>query len=189
MQNNQMKSLNQLIRELLLHIGEDPEREGLKDTPRRVAEMYGELFSSLIQPPPKIRVFKNEEKYSQLIVESDISYFSCCEHHLVPFFGVVHIGYIPHKHYVGLSKLARVVDYYAHKPQIQERMTHEIAEYLFKTIKPEGVIVVVEAEHLCLSMRGIKKPRHNTITSCILPDPEQFPKDEFFQILKMRRIR
>jgi len=175
------------VKKILENIGEDINREGLKDTPKRVAKMYGEIFSSLNQKPPDITVFKNVEKYNQLLAETDLEFYSCCEHHLVPFFGVAHVGYIPNKHYIGLSKIARIVDYYARKPQVQERLTHEIAKDLFKRLKPIGVIVVIEATHLCMSMRGIKKPHHSTMTSCILPDPGKFPRTEFFDLLKARR--
>ena len=170
------------IKEILKLIGENPEREGLLETPKRVAKMYEEIFSGLKKEnEPKITIFKNTEKYDEMICETNIEFYSVCEHHLVPFFGRIHIGYIPDKYYVGLSKLARIADYYARRPQVQERLTCQIADWVKNKLKPLGVIVVIEAEHLCMSMRGIKKPRHKTITSAIRGNID---KNEFFEVLK-----
>jgi GTP cyclohydrolase IA len=180
-QNRQLIATH--VREILRLIGEDPDREGLLETPKRVSRMYQEIFSGLRNgTEPKVTIFKNEESYNELVCETNIHFYSVCEHHLVPFFGVVHMGYIPKKkgYYVGLSKLARIVDFYASRPQVQERLTCQIANWINQKLKPEGCIVVMEAEHLCLSMRGIKKPKHKTITSAIRGDID---KREFFDIL------
>ena len=174
------------VRAILKLAGEDPDREGLLETPMRVAKMYEEIYGGLdAANEPKITVFKNTEKYDEMIAECNIEFHSVCEHHLVPFFGVVHIGYIPDKHYVGLSKMARIVDYYAHRPQVQERLTGQVADWMAGKLKPKGVIVVVEAEHLCMSMRGVKKPRHLTVTSALRGVARRSPhsKQEFFAIL------
>ena len=177
------------VREILKWCGENPDREGLKDTPRRVAKMYAEIFSGLDNAnEPKVTLFKNAEHYDEMVIETNVEFFSSCEHHLVPFFGRVHIGYIPKPNgkYVGLSKLARIVDYYAHRPQVQERLTCQIADWIEKNLNPLGVIVVVEAEHLCMSMRGVKKPRHQTVTSALRGVMRKNPhaKGEFLALLK-----
>jgi GTP cyclohydrolase I len=177
------------VRAILSLVGEDPNREGLLDTPNRVAKMYEELFSGLDKSTePKVTLFKNTEHYDEMICETNLEFFSHCEHHLVPFFGKVHIGYIPKKdgYYVGLSKLARIVDYFAHRPQVQERLTCQVADWIMKTLKPVGCIVVVEAEHMCMSMRGVKKPRHLTTTSALrgAMRGDAGVKAEFFSILR-----
>ncbi len=172
----------ELVRQLLIEIGENAEREGLKETPARVIRMYKEIFAGLMTQPPDLKVFTNEEGFDQLIVEKDIPFYSCCEHHLVPFFGKAHIGYLPNKHYLGLSKLARLVDYFAKRPQIQERLTMQVANYLYEHLRPNGVIVVIEAEHLCVGMRGIKKPRVMSVTSALKGDID---KAEFLDLLNI----
>jgi GTP cyclohydrolase I len=171
------------VKAILKLSGEDPNRDGLKDTPSRVAKMYQELFSSIGKEPPEMTTFINEG-YDEMICETDIHFSSVCEHHLLPFIGKVHIAYLPKKKIVGLSKLARVVDYYSHKPQVQERMTQEIMDYLHKTLQPHGLIVMVEAEHLCMSIRGIKKPRHNTVTTAL---KGSIDKNEFLKTLQFTR--
>ncbi len=150
-------------------IGEDPKREGLVDTPSRVAEMYAELFAGLKVDPKEELSVGFELGHREMVIVKDIPFYSMCEHHLLPFFGVVHIGYIPNGtgRIVGISKLARVVEAIARRPQIQERMTTEIADVILDGIKADGVAVVVQAEHLCMIMRGIKKPGSNVITSAI----------------------
>jgi GTP cyclohydrolase I len=150
-------------------IGEDPEREGLKDTPRRVAEMYAELFSGLGKDPREVLKVGYELGHREMVIVRDIPFYSMCEHHLLPFYGTVHIGYIPDAsgRVVGISKLARVVEIIARRPQIQERLTTEIADAILKGVEPDGVAVVVKAEHLCMVMRGIEKPGSNVITSAI----------------------
>lgn len=164
------------IRELLIAVGEDPDRSGLKDTPMRVARMYEEVFAGLRQDPNDILSTVFDIGHSELIVVRDIEMWSTCEHHLVPFFGTATVGYIPAKdgHVTGLSKLARLVDLYAKRPQVQERLTTQIADSLEEILKPMGTIVVVEAEHLCMAMRGVRKPGAKTVTSAVrgqLVDP------------------
>lgn len=150
-------------------IGEDPNRESLVDTPQRVAEMYAELFMGLGKDPREELTVGFEVGHRELVILRDIPFYSMCEHHLLPFFGVAHVGYIPNAEgrIVGISKLARVVEIVSRRPQLQERMTTEIAEAIVDAIKPDGVAVVVQAEHLCMIMRGIKKPGSNVITSAI----------------------
>ncbi|MCK4354687.1 MAG: GTP cyclohydrolase I FolE [Dehalococcoidia bacterium] len=150
-------------------IGEDPHRESIKDTPRRIAEMYAELFSGLDADPKTELAVGFEEGHRELVILRDIPFYSMCEHHLLPFYGVAHVGYIPGADgkVVGISKLARVVEIFARRPQLQERMTRQIADAIFDNIQPDGVAVVVRAEHLCMIMRGIKKSGTNVITSAI----------------------
>ncbi|MBD8607442.1 GTP cyclohydrolase I FolE [Aeromicrobium sp. CFBP 8757] len=164
------------IRELLLAIGEDPDRDGLKDTPQRVAKSYDELLAGLDQTAADVLNIEFEVGHEELVLVKDIELWSMCEHHLVPFFGVAHIGYIPAEggRVTGLSKLARLVDVYARRPQVQERLTTQIAESLVDILKPKGVIVVLEAEHLCMAMRGVRKGGAKTVTSAVrgqLRDP------------------
>lgn len=156
------------VRELLLAIGEDSEREGLLETPDRVARMYEEIFAGLHKnPKDEIKIFQ-ENDHQEMVVVKDIPLYSVCEHHLLPFVGVAHVVYIPHKGKVmGLSKLARIVDTVAKKPQLQERLTSEVADVINEGVGPIGVAVVVEAEHLCMTMRGIKKPGSKTVTSAL----------------------
>ncbi|MQA34775.1 GTP cyclohydrolase I FolE [Modestobacter roseus] len=157
------------VRELLLAIGEDPDRPGLVDTPARVARAYAEVFAGLDQDPYDVLATTFDEDHDELVLVKDIPMYSTCEHHLVPFHGVAHVGYIPGPdgRVTGLSKLARLVDVYARRPQVQERMTRQVADALFDVLKPQGVIVVVQAEHLCMSMRGIRKPGSSTTTSAV----------------------
>lgn len=164
------------IRELLIAIGEDPDREGLRDTPARVAKSYEELVAGLDQDPEEVLTAVFEVGHDELVLVKDIEMWSMCEHHLVPFFGVAHVGYIPTDggRVTGLSKLARVVDVFARRPQVQERLTTDIADALIKHLDPRGVIVVIEAEHLCMTMRGVRKGGAKTITSAVrgqLRDP------------------
>jgi GTP cyclohydrolase I len=157
------------IRELLIAVGEDPDRDGLKDTPRRVARSYAELLAGLDQDPAEVLSAVFDVGHDELVLVKDIELWSLCEHHLVPFGGVAHIGYIPEEggRVTGLSKLARLVDVFARRPQVQERMTTQIADALEETLKPRGVIVVIEAEHLCMTMRGVRKVGAKTITSAV----------------------
>ena len=150
-------------------IGEDPLREGLKDTPRRVAEMYAELFSGLDVDPKAELAVGFGEGYEEMVILKDIPFYSMCEHHLLPFYGMAHVGYIPSPggRVVGVSKLARVVEICARRPQLQERMTQQIADAIFEALQPAGVAVVIQAEHLCMVMRGIKKPGTTVITSSV----------------------
>jgi len=164
------------VREILLAIGEDPDREGLKETPGRVARSYAEIFAGMSQRPEDVLTTTFELGHDELILVRDIEVYSTCEHHLVPFHGVAHVGYIPGRdgRVTGLSKLARLVDVYARRPQVQERMTSQIADALLEHLKPLGVLVVIECEHLCMSMRGVRRPGSRTITSAVrgqLRDP------------------
>ncbi len=157
------------IRELLCAIGEDPDRDGLRDTPARVARAYHEMFSGLYIDPDSVLNTMFDEEHNELVIVKEIPMYSTCEHHLVSFHGVAHVGYIPGKHgrVTGLSKIARLVDLYAKRPQVQERLTSQIADALVKQLDPCGVIVVVEAEHLCMAMRGVRKPGAVTTTSAV----------------------
>jgi GTP cyclohydrolase I len=150
-------------------IGEDPLREGLMGTPERVSEMYAELFSGLDQDPKAELTMSFDEGHQEMIILRDIPFYSMCEHHLLPFYGVASVGYVPSPNgkVVGISKLARVVEILARRPQLQERMTREIADAIYEAIEPDGVAVIVKAEHLCMIMRGIKKPGTNVITSAV----------------------
>lgn len=157
------------VRELLIAVGEDPERPGLLDTPARVARSYKEIFAGLYSEPDDALNTTFDEGPQELVLVRDIPMFSTCEHHLVSFHGVAHVGYIPGKSgkVTGLSKLARVVDLYAKRPQVQERLTSQIADALMRKLDPRGAIVVIEAEHLCMAMRGIRKPGASTTTSAV----------------------
>ncbi len=157
------------IRELLIAVGEDPDRDGLIETPARVARMYAEIFGGMRLDPEDVLTTTFELAHDELVLVRDIEMWSSCEHHLVPFFGRAHVGYIPAQQgrITGLSKLARLVDVYARRPQVQERLTMQIADALEKILAPRGTIVVIEAEHLCMSMRGISKPGAKTVTSAV----------------------
>ncbi len=157
------------IRELLLAIGEDPNRDGLQDTPSRVARAYREMFAGLYTDPDSVLNTMFDEDHDEMVIVKEIPMYSTCEHHLVSFHGVAHVGYIPGKdgRITGLSKIARLVDLYAKRPQLQERLTSQIADALVKKLDPRGVIVVVEAEHLCMAMRGVRKPGAVTTTSAV----------------------
>jgi GTP cyclohydrolase I len=157
------------VRELLVAIGEDPERDGLVDTPQRVARALAEQFAGLRMAPEDVLTTTFDLGHDELVVVRDIQVYSTCEHHLVPFHGVAHVGYVPSTdgRITGLSKLARLVDVYAKRPQVQERLTTQVADALVRLLDPRGVIVVIECEHLCMSMRGIRKPGARTITSAV----------------------
>jgi GTP cyclohydrolase I len=157
------------VRELLLACGENPDREGLQDTPARVARAYLEMFGGLYTDPDEVLGKTFDEAHDELVLVTDIPMYSTCEHHLVPFHGVAHVGYIPNEQgkVTGLSKLARLVDLYAKRPQVQERLTTQVADAIENKLDPRGVIVVVEAEHLCMAMRGIRKPGARTTTSAV----------------------
>ena len=157
------------VRDLLLAIGEDPDRDGLRDTPGRVARAYAELLAGMRQRPADVLSTTFDAGHKELVLVRDIELWSMCEHHLVPFTGVAHIGYIPgdHGRITGLSKLARLVDVYGRRPQVQERLTTQVADALMEILEPQGAIVMIEAEHLCMTMRGVRKPGSKTITSAI----------------------
>ena len=161
--------IEKAVREILIAVGEDPDREGLQDTPQRVARSYAEVFAGLHQDPADILGTTFDINHEEMVLVKDIPFYSTCEHHLVPFHGTAHIGYIPsHEGKVtGLSKLARLVEIYARRPQVQERLTTQIVEALVKYLEPKGAIVVVECEHMCMSMRGVRKPGAKTVTSAV----------------------
>jgi len=162
------KKIEKAVREILQAIGEDPKRKDILDTPKRVAEMYEEIFSGLKQDPQKELEVLLDQKHDEIILLKNIPLYSCCEHHLLPFLGKAHIAYIPKGGRVtGLSKLARVVDILSKRPQVQERLTTQIAEIIMSKLKPQGCMVVIEAEHMCMSMRGVKKPGTLTVTSAV----------------------
>ncbi len=162
------KRIEDAIKEILLAIGEDPEREGLTETPARVARMYEEIFSGLDDDPRKNLKIFTEVNNDEMVIVRDIPLYSMCEHHLIPFMGKAHIAYIPQNgKVIGLSKLARIVDSFARRPQLQERLTAQVADFIYKELKPQGVAVVIEAEHLCMTMRGARAAGSQTHTSAL----------------------
>jgi GTP cyclohydrolase I len=182
--------IKEAVTSIIKAIGEDPGREGLLDTPNRVAEMYAELFMGLDKDPKEELSVSFEEGHREMVLVKDIPFYSMCEHHLLPFYGVAHIGYIPNSEgrVVGASKLARVVEIVAKRPQIQERMTTQIANAIVDGIRPDGVAVVVQGEHLCMIMRGIKKPGSAIVTSALKGIFRSRPETraEFFTLLQGR---
>lgn len=162
-------AVERAVRDLLIAIGENPERDGLRDTPARVARGYAEMFRGLQQRPDDVLTTTFDLGHNELVLVKDIAMYSTCEHHLLPFFGVAHVGYIPNANgrITGLSKLARVVDVFARRPQVQERLTTQIAESLMRILDPMGAIVVIEAEHMCMSVRGVRQPGAKTVTSAV----------------------
>ena len=157
------------VRELLIAVGEAPDRDGLRDTPARVARAYAETFAGLHQDPRDVLATTFDLGHEEMVLVKDIAVYSTCEHHLVPFHGVAHVGYIPNAEgrITGLSKIARLVDLYAKRPQVQERLTSQVADALVDVLHPRGVLVVIECEHLCMSMRGVRKPGARTVTSAV----------------------
>ncbi|MGD2103005.1 MAG: GTP cyclohydrolase I FolE [Acidimicrobiia bacterium] len=163
-----IERIEQAVREMIEAIGEDPQREGLVETPQRVARFYDEVFSGLhTDPGDVIDAFFGEEHYQEIVMVREIPFYSMCEHHFVPFHGQAHVAYMPQGRVTGLSKLARLVEGFARRPQMQERLTAQVANCLNERLEPLGVLVVVEAEHLCMSMRGVKKPGALTVTSAV----------------------
>jgi len=163
------EKIKKAVKMILEAVGENPEREGLRGTPRRVANMYEEIVAGMYQKPEEqLSVYYQEEQYEEIVLLRNIPLYSTCEHHLLPFFGRVHVAYLPQKDRVtGLSKLARVVDIFARRLQLQERLTQQIADTLMDVLKPQGVLVIIEAEHFCITMRGIQKPGTQTVTSAM----------------------
>ena len=159
--------IERAVREILAAIGEDPDREGLRDTPGRVARMYAEMFRGLHEDPREVLKKFFTEKYDEVVLVKDISFHSMCEHHMLPFIGKAHIGYAPHGKVIGLSKLARVVEVVARRPQVQERMTEQIADLLMDELGAKGVAVVIEATHTCMTIRGVRKPGSLCVTSAM----------------------
>jgi GTP cyclohydrolase I len=170
------EGVERAVRDLLVAIGENPDRDGLRDTPARMARAYAEMFRGLHMQPDDVLTTTFDLGHDEMVLVKDIELYSTCEHHLVPFHGVAHIGYIPNANgrITGLSKLARLVDVFARRPQVQERLTTQVADSLVRILEPRGAIVVLEAEHLCMSMRGVRKPGAKTVTSAVrgsLRDP------------------
>lgn len=163
-----IERIERAVREILLAVGEDPQREGLRKTPNRVARMYGELFAGLHDDPKRHVEDAFTENYDEIVLLKDIPFYSMCEHHLLPFMGHAHVGYLPKGRIVGVSKLARIVSAFARRPQMQERLTTQIAEFLMKEIDARGVAVVLEATHTCMTIRGVKKPGSVMVTSAML---------------------
>ncbi len=161
------KKIEQAVLAIIEAIGEDPNREGLKGTPRRIAEMYTELFTGLGVDPKKELAVGFDEGHHEMVILKDIPFYSMCEHHLLPFFGLAHVGYIPKGRIVGASKLARAVEILSKRPQLQERLTSQIAEAVVEALAPNGVGVVIEAEHMCMTLRGVKKPGSKIVTSAM----------------------
>jgi len=161
--------IQRAVREILVAIGEDPDRDGLLETPKRVARAYAEMFAGLHQDASDVLSTSFDLNHQELVLVKDIPFYSTCEHHLVPFHGTAHIGYIPSAEgrVTGLSKLARLVEVYARRPQVQERLTTQIVDAMMEHLKPKGAIVVIECEHLCMSMRGVRKPGAKTVTSAV----------------------
>lgn len=164
-----LASIEQAVRQILVAIGENPDRDGLRNTPGRVARAYAELFAGLRVDPASVLTTAFEEEHDELVLVRDLEVVSMCEHHLLPFHGVAHVGYIPGEsgRITGLSKLARLVEVYARRPQVQERLTSQVADVLMQRLEPRGTIVVVDCEHMCMSLRGIRKPGARTITSAV----------------------
>ncbi|HKY47274.1 MAG TPA: GTP cyclohydrolase I FolE [Acidimicrobiia bacterium] len=161
-------AIEEAVRKILVAIGEDPEREGLRETPQRVARMYAEIFDGVGRDPGEVvDAFFGDEHYQEIVMVREIPFYSSCEHHLVPFHGKAHVAYIPQGRVTGLSKLARLIEGFARRPQMQERLTAQVADALMDRLDPLGVMVVIEAEHLCMSMRGVRKPGSITVTSAV----------------------
>ena len=178
--------IKEAIASILVAIGEDPDREGLADTPGRVARMYAEFFSGLSEDPSEVLSTGFEEAHQETVILRDIPFFSICEHHLLPFVGSAHVGYIPGGRVVGASKLARALDALAKRPQLQERLTNQLVDVIYKAVRPEGVAVVLTAEHMCMSLRGAKKTGSKIVTSASRGSlkTKAAVRREFFDLLK-----
>ncbi|MFQ5528286.1 MAG: GTP cyclohydrolase I FolE [Thermoanaerobaculia bacterium] len=174
------------VRGLLVELGLDPEDHNLRRTDERVARMYLEMFKGLDEAAePSVTTFPNEEEYSHMVMEKDIPFYSMCAHHLVPFYGKAHIAYIPEERIIGLSKFARILDFYARRPQLQERLTEQVVSYFERELKPRGAMVVIEARHLCVEMRGVRKPGVMTVTSALRGAfHDRAVREEFLDLLR-----
>ena len=159
--------IKRAVHDILVAIGEDPSREGIRETPRRIAEMYAEVFRGMKEDPREVLSVGFEEGHNEMVILKDIPFYSICEHHLLPFYGMAHIGYIPKGRVVGASKLGRVVEILAKRPQLQERLTTQIADTIVEALQPQGVAVVIEAEHMWMTMSGVKQPGSNIVTSAM----------------------
>jgi len=180
------EKIKQAVHEILIAIGEDPTREGVRETPRRIAEMYDEVFRGMTENPREVLSVGFEEGHHEMVILKDIPFYSMCEHHLLPFYGMAHIGYIPKGRVVGASKLGRVVEILAKRPQLQERLTTQIADTIVDGLQPQGVAVVIEAEHMCMTMRGVKKPGSNIVTSAMrgIFRSNAVTRSEFLSLIK-----
>jgi GTP cyclohydrolase I len=178
--------IERAFRDIIEAIGEDPDREGLRDTPARIARMYTELFGGLAIDPASLLNVKFDVAHNEMVILKDIPFYSVCEHHFMPFHGVAAVGYIPNGKVVGLSKLARLVEAYARRPQIQEQLTGQIADAIMEALEPDGVAVVIEAEHLCMTQRGVKKPGSRMVTSATrgLFRTENVTRGEFLALVR-----
>jgi GTP cyclohydrolase I len=184
-----IKKIEKGVRLILEGIGEDPERAGLKDTPSRVAKMYEEIFSGLETPTEEILKHIEGESHDEMVLLKDIPFYSVCEHHLLPFIGKAHVAYIPSSGKIaGIGELARAVEVLAKKPQVQERLTAQLADMLMEKLKPKGAMVIIDAEHLCLSMRGLKKPGARTVTSAVrgIFRTKESTRGELLELIKRR---
>jgi GTP cyclohydrolase I len=190
MAEDKIKRLSFHVAEMMKVLGLNLRDPNMKDTPRRVAKMYLEIFGGLENGnEPKITTFPNDEHYSNMVMVKDITFFSVCSHHLIPFFGRAHVAYIPEDRIIGLSKLARIVEFYARRPQLQERLTEQIIHFVSEKIHPKGSMVVVEARHLCMEMRGVRKPGTFTVTSAVrgLFKADDKVREEFLKLLQLGR--
>jgi GTP cyclohydrolase I len=182
--------LERAVREILLAVGEDPDREGLQETPARVARMYAEMFSGLHADPRELLVKKFTQKHDEMVLVKDIGFESMCEHHLLPFVGRAHIAYLPNGRIIGLSKIARVLEVLSHRPQVQERMTEEMADLLMEELDARGVGVVLEATHSCMTIRGVRKPSSQCITSAMRGafQTNLSTRSEFMSLINASRV-
>lgn len=176
MNTNQTRQIEKGIRLILEAIGEDADREGLVETPNRIARMYQEIFAGIHKDPRQDIKFFYEENHQEMVIARDIPFYSMCEHHLMPFFGTIHIAYIPNKKITGISKLARIVETFSRRLQLQERLTTQVADFIMEQFQPQGVMIVIQAEHLCMSMRGVQKPGTSIVTSAVRGVFESDPK-------------
>lgn len=187
-----LEKIEQAVFMILEAVGEDPNREGLKDTPKRVARMYAEVFAGLHEDPSRhFKVQFTEEQHEEMVIVKDIPVYSMCEHHLVPFYGKAHIAYIPRKGKItGLSKFARVIEGFARRPQLQERLTSQVANAIMDELSPLGVLVVIEAEHMCMTMRGVKKAGSQTVTSAVrgIFKTNPITRSEAFSMIQGHRL-
>jgi GTP cyclohydrolase I len=184
-----MAKIEKAVASIIDAIGEDPKREGLVGTPRRIAEMYAEVFAGIYEDPREELRVGFEEGHREMVILKDIAFYSMCEHHFLPFYGLAHVGYIPNGRVVGASKVGRVIEILAKRPQLQERLTTQIANTMVEVLEPKGVAVVIQAEHLCMTMRGVKKPGSNIITSAMrgLFQKNPITRSEFLSLVQGTR--
>jgi GTP cyclohydrolase I len=188
-QGYDFQAAQRIVRDLIVAVGEDPEREGLRDTPRRIAQMYDELFDGLRRDPVEVLSVGFEEGHDEMVILREIPFYSMCEHHFLPFHGEAHVGYLPDGRIVGLSKIARAVDIFARRPQVQERLTGQIANCIEEVLGAKGVGVVIEAEHLCMTARGVRKPGSKMVTSAMRGKfrEDSNTRQEFLELIRPRR--